>query len=180
MPEGACRYVGPAFRAHDPEWAFAPSSGEGARLNGGRFNKPGRNALYLSTTSEGAINEASQGGFLPPPMTLVSYHLDVEDLLNTFSKPAAARYDLPEHELGGANWRRETTEGRLADSQSLAERLITEGFAGMIVPSFTGSAPQGARNIVLWRWSDELPYKVDVHDPNGLLPKDRSSWSSDR
>ena len=35
-------------RAAKPEWAYAPSSGEGAARHGGRFNPKGVEALYTS------------------------------------------------------------------------------------------------------------------------------------
>ena len=101
MPRGASRYVGPAFRAHHPKWSYAPTSGEGARLYGGRFNKRGQEALYLSLTYEGAYHEAAGGGTMPSPMTLVSYLLDVEPLLDTFDEEAASLYDLLQDQLGG-------------------------------------------------------------------------------
>lgn len=31
-----------------PKWAFLPISGAGAAIDGGRFNRPGVEALYLS------------------------------------------------------------------------------------------------------------------------------------
>ena len=176
MPEGACRYVGPAFRAHHPQWSYAPTSGEGARLHGGRFNKVGRPALYLALSFEGAYREAAKSGALPSPLTLVSYRLDVDAVLDTLDPNAAKLYDLPTDELGGRDWERNMELGLEVESQVLAERLIDDGFAGMIVPSFINSPPVGAMNIVLWTWSDDLPHKVQVHDPDGRLPKDQSSW----
>jgi hypothetical protein len=31
-------------------------------------------------------------------------------------------------------------------------------------------------NLVLWRWEDELPHMVRVHDPSNQLPLDQASW----
>ena len=36
------------FRAHTPQWASRPTSGAGAAAKGGRFNREGIEALYLS------------------------------------------------------------------------------------------------------------------------------------
>lgn len=176
MPRGARRYVGPAFRAHHPQWSYAPTSGDGAKLYGGRFNKPGQEALYLSLTYEGAYQEAAGGGCLPSPMTLVSYLLDVEPVLDTFDPEAATFYDLPKDQLGGRDWEQRLEEGRNIESHQLSENLIKLGFVGMIVPSFVKHAPDDVKNIVLWTWSDDLPHKAKVHDPDGRLPKDPSSW----
>ncbi len=58
-------------RIHDPGWAWAPGSGEGAKLHGGRFNLPGVEALYTSLRPETAWLEAQQGfAFKTWPMTL--------------------------------------------------------------------------------------------------------------
>ncbi|MFB9869143.1 RES domain-containing protein [Vreelandella sulfidaeris] len=37
-----------AYRVHVPRWAFSPTSGAGAREHGGRLNRVGVDALYLS------------------------------------------------------------------------------------------------------------------------------------
>ena len=41
----------PLFRAHNPLWSFQPLSGAGAARAGGRFNRIGTPALYLSRRS---------------------------------------------------------------------------------------------------------------------------------
>lgn len=41
-------------------------------------------------------------------------------------------------------------------TQELAEHLIGEGYAGLIVPSYTRGAPADARNLVLWEWDGRL------------------------
>ena len=43
LPKGTTLY-----RAHTPRWADRPMSGAGAALKGGRFNREGVEALYLS------------------------------------------------------------------------------------------------------------------------------------
>jgi RES domain-containing protein len=40
-PGSAVRYAGTVYRAHNPEWAWSPLSGEDARRHGGRFNRLG-------------------------------------------------------------------------------------------------------------------------------------------
>jgi RES domain-containing protein len=45
-----------AFRVHDPKWSFAPVSGAGAARFGGRANRPGVDALYLSLELETALS----------------------------------------------------------------------------------------------------------------------------
>jgi RES domain-containing protein len=46
-----------AYRMHKPVWATMPISGAGAGKHGGRVNRPGVNALYVSLDSQTAIAE---------------------------------------------------------------------------------------------------------------------------
>jgi RES domain-containing protein len=69
-------FSGFAYRAHDPKWAFDPLSGEGASIHGGRFNPKGVPALYLATTLEGAVLEASHGfAYRFEPLTICTYEI---------------------------------------------------------------------------------------------------------
>lgn len=75
------RFQGVCYRAHDPRWAISPTSGDGAAIRGARFNPKGVPALYLSTSIEGAIIEASQGfGHKIHPLTICSYDGDCDDI----------------------------------------------------------------------------------------------------
>lgn len=47
-----------AYRVHGPKWGYAPTSGAGAGTHGGRANRPGVNALYLSLELETALVQA--------------------------------------------------------------------------------------------------------------------------
>ena len=49
-----------AYRVFVPRWAYAPTSGEGAAKHGGRVNRPGLEALYLSLDPETAVKEYQQ------------------------------------------------------------------------------------------------------------------------
>jgi RES domain-containing protein len=71
------------YRAHDPKWAWAPESGAGAALYGGRFNPVGIDALYTSQTFQTAWLEAQQGlPYKAQPMTLCGYDIDCESILD--------------------------------------------------------------------------------------------------
>lgn len=54
------RLTGFVYRAHNPQWAFAPDFGMGAAATGGRFNPVGMPALYTSLRFETAWLEAQQ------------------------------------------------------------------------------------------------------------------------
>ena len=75
------RLQGTVWRAHNPRWSFAPESGDGAALHGGRFNRIGSPALYTSLRFETAWLEAQQGfAFKVQPLTLCAYAVDCADL----------------------------------------------------------------------------------------------------
>jgi len=44
----------PLYRALTPSWAYRAESGAGAAVAGGRFNRPGVEARYLTDTAAGA------------------------------------------------------------------------------------------------------------------------------
>ncbi len=168
---GTVRYTGRAFRAHHPNWAWSPTSGEGARIHGGRFNPKGVPALYLSLDLPTAILEASQGfAFRIPPLTIVEYDVDSDDLVDLTARGALRRHGTTAAELGGA-WLLLARSGEPVPTWQVAERLIADGAAGVVVPSFAPGASARSRNLVLWRWGDTTPHRVVVFDPDGRLKR---------
>ena len=73
-------------------------------------------------------------------------------------------------------WFLEAAAGREPASWRIADRLMAQGYAGLVTPSFAPGATQDAHGLVLWRWSAKPPTKVTVYDPSGKLPKDQLSW----
>ena len=71
-----------ACRMHTPKWAVQPTSGLGAAKRGGRVNRPGVEALYLSLERETAIQEYQQLSELLPPGLLVSYQVTVDSVVD--------------------------------------------------------------------------------------------------
>ena len=170
------RFRATCYRAHDPRWAFRPLSGEGASLKGGRFNPIGTPALYLACTVEGCVRE--QGHGLPhrlDPLTICSYRLDVDDIvdLSTDFARKAAKVRLAQLDCA---WRDDMANGDVPASWKLARRLIRQGAAGILVPSFAVGAGSDVLNVVLWKWGPRRPHRVTVHDPSGKLPKNMLSW----
>lgn len=169
------RYAQPAYRGHNPRWAFSPTSGAGAAIHGGRFNPRGVEALYLATTPEGAFVEATQGlAYKFDPLTLCAYEVDCTDIVDLRTPEACAAADTDPAALA-APWALDVMEKRTPASWRMYYALAPRA-AGILVPSFAKSARAEMTNLVLWRWSDDLPYQVRVHDPQGRLPSDQSSW----
>lgn len=71
-----------AYRVHVPKRAFDPTSGAGAARHGGRANRPGVKALYLSLDVETALDEYRQTDSLMPPGLIVAYKVDVDPVVD--------------------------------------------------------------------------------------------------
>ena len=169
------RFVGTGYRGHDPKWAFAPLSGEGAAVYGARFNPKGLPALYLATTPECAFLETTQGfAFRFKPLTLVSYDVDCTDIIDLSSEEArkAANIDLA---MLACAWAEDIFDGRRPASWSVYDRFGGSA-AGILVPSFAYGATPEMTNLVLWDWAETGRHAVKVFDPDHRLPRDQASW----
>lgn len=154
---------------------MSPLSGDGAAIRGARFNPKSVPALYLSTSIEGAIIEASQGfGHKIHPLTICSYEVDCEGIADLTDKAAQEAHSIS-LELMGSAWASALSDNKRPGSWEVHEKLsITH--AGILVPSFAHRAGPSVTNLVLWQWDTALPHKVTVIDPTGRLPKNQRSW----
>lgn len=169
-------FVGLVYRAHNPRWAFAPISGDGAARHGGRFNARGTPALYTSLDPKTAWMEAQQGlPFKAQPMTLVGYRVRCERVIDLADPVVLAAHGIDAAALACA-WEDLTSRGAVPPSWSLASDLIAAGWHGAVVPSLAPGTTAAERNLVLWRWSDTPPCQVLVIDDFGRLPQDDGSW----
>lgn len=164
------------YRAHNPRWSFAPDSGAGAAKHGGRFNRPGLPALYTSSRYELAVIEAQQGlPFKLQPLTIISYTVDHDRVLDLSSAPACAAAGVSRQDLDCA-WELIAFDGNTPPSWALAERLIDAGVGAIIVPSFADGADERGVNLVFWDWQAAPPRQVVVNDDEHRLPADDRSW----
>jgi RES domain-containing protein len=171
------RFRGECFRAHDPFWSWSPLSGTGAALKGRRFNWPGLETLYLSLAVNTAFREVSAGfAHRLTPYVLCSYDVDCKDIADVTSDAACGELGVEPADLACA-WGDALVAGREPESWGVVRNLLAAGYAGMLVPSFANGAAADDRNLVLWRWGPDLPYKVEVYDPTGRLPKNQLSWT---
>lgn len=159
----------PLFRAHNPRWSFQPLSGTGAARAGGRFNRPGTPALYLSMEEATCAAEYRQDNYLTEPYLLVAYISSLPDLVDL--RLVDDDWDPLWHDWN-CDWRQMFVDGTEPPSWYLGETVLEAGIVGLIFPSLARS---GGLNIVLF--TDRLqPEWLAPHDPNGLLPQDQSSW----
>jgi RES domain-containing protein len=170
------RFQGLAWRAHDPRWSFKPLSGEGAAIHGGRFNPKGAPALYVALDPMTAIKEAAQGFARKfEPLVLCTYEIDCEDVADLRTEADRRSAGVADEDMA-CPWFADAAEGHEPPSWRLAKRLIAEGAAGLIAPSYAVAAGPADANLVLWRWSGRLPHKVAVFNHSGRLPKSQLSW----
>jgi RES domain-containing protein len=164
------RFTGRAYRAHDPRWSFDPVSGRGVAITGGRFNVKGQEALYLSLSPVTALVECTQGfANRMLPLTVCEYDIDCEGIADLTNAGARVSMGVAEPDIA-CGWLAFQRKSKIAPSQAAAKRLRAKGFNGALVPSFVPGIDAGAVNLVLWKWSDSLPCKVAVYDPEGRLP----------
>lgn len=152
-------FTGLVYRAHHPRWAFTPLSGEGAKKYGGRFNRPGSEALYTSLDLTTAWMEAQQGfPFKPQPMTMVAYQVNCADIADLQDLAVQQSLDYDSTDLGCA-WEDLALQNREPPTWRLADRLQAQGIAGILVRSFAPGCTDDSRNLVLWQWSNAEPHE---------------------
>jgi RES domain-containing protein len=170
------RFVGTCYRAHDPRWSFLPISGAGAAIRGARFNPKGMSTLYLALGIMTAVKEANQGfAHRIDPCVLCSYEVDCADIVDLTTQETREAANVRFVDMACA-WMSFLADGKRPPSWAIHDRLVGEGQAGILVPSFAPGADEADRNLVLWNWGDQLPRRVAVIDPSGRLPKDQLSW----
>ena len=170
------KLAGLVYRAHNPKWAFAPDSGEGAAVAGGRFNPVGMPALYTALRFETAWLEAQQAfPFKAQPMTLCAYDVDCEDVLDLTDVNTLTEHGITPEDLA-CPWKDLSTRGIRPPSWQITERLFAANTAGIMVRSFATGAVASDVNVVFWDWAPDPPHQVRVIDDDRRLPRDVSSW----
>lgn len=133
-------------------------------------------ALYLGLTIGCAINEANQGfAFKINPCVLCCYDVDCDDIADLRTDTGRTRHGVTLADMS-CPWAADLADGKDPLSWAIARRLISEGWAGILVPSFAVGATPEDQVLVLWDWSGAPPHRVRVFDPSGRLPKNQLSW----
>jgi RES domain-containing protein len=151
-------------------------SGEGASKVGGRFNRKGSPALYLSLDIITAVNECTQGlGQRLQPLTICEYDVDCEPIADLRTDASRADLGVKIDDLRCA-WLSLMLAGKEPPSWAVCDDLKRKGFAGILVPSFVPGSDEGNSNLALWNWGPDLPSRVTIYDPNRRLPADQHTW----
>jgi RES domain-containing protein len=109
------------------------------------------------------------------PLTMCEYDVDCEDIADLRGAASQSRYGVTREELE-CPWLSYLLAGKEAPSWLAADRIKSSGHTGIIVPSFVPGATEANSNLVLSKWSQDLPHKVDVYDPSGRLPRNQLWW----
>ena len=165
------RVRGVVYRAHNPQWSWTPLSGEGARRHGGRFNRRGVPALYTSLSPLTAIREAQPLGRRMQPLTLCAYEVDLDPAFDSLDQAARVDLQVSDRELDCRSWEAQMLDGSVPPSQALADRLVSAGYVGMLVPSFAVGAGPEDLNLVIWKWGFQRPYRVNLIDDERRLSR---------
>ena len=161
-----------AYRVHVPKWSHAPTSGAGAAEHGGRLNRPGVPALYLALDEATALAEYKQLSPLLPPGLLVSYEVQVRNVVD-FSGGHSGDWDELWQELH-CDWRRLWFNERVEPpSWLLGDMTLEARGTGILFPSQIN--PSGT-NLVLFTEALAEDDMLKVYDPDGRLPRDSSAW----
>jgi RES domain-containing protein len=162
-------FRGIVYRALNVIWQLQPLSGEGAKVHGGRFNAMGTPCLYTSLTPATALLEATQETANLQPTTVVSYNAEFEAILDVSDIGKVQGAELDWTDFASPVWRLEMIERGTSASRRMAQRVITDGYSGMLVPSFAKGASPGDINLVLWRWGPTPPDKLALNDDENRL-----------
>ncbi len=162
------------FRAHTPEWASRPLSGAGAARKGGRFNRPGVSALYLSLDELTALREYQQTSPFLPPCTMCSYTAALRGLVDLRQLHSGESWDELWYDWR-EDWRLLTLEQHIEPpTWVLGDLVLAQGHTGILFPS---QVRDSGVNVVVYidRLTDGNT--IEVNDPDHRLPQNQSSWT---
>lgn len=170
LPQGTTLY-----RAHTPQWASRPLSGAGAAAKGGRFNRAGVEALYLSFDEVTALREYQQTSPFLPPCTMTSYSATLSRLVDLRQLGQGKPWDDLWHDWR-EDWRHLKFDLHIEPpSWVLGDLVLEADLPGIVFPSLT---QENGVNVVLYVAALPDGNCIEVNDPDGRLPRDQSSWSN--
>lgn len=170
------RMIGPAaldcYRVITPVYAGTPKSGMGAANKGGRFNRPGQEALYLSMDQPTALAEYKQDNPWLQPGTICTFFVNSLNFADLSAGYDPARWPVLWASYT-ADWRNLWFDKKIVPpTWDMADEVLALGLDGIIFPS---QALHGGVNLVVYDSSSRAASELDVYDPDGNLAKIRPS-----
>lgn len=154
------------YRVISPAYAGTPLSGMGAARQGGRFNRPGQEALYLARDELTALAEYQQDNPWLPPGTICTFFvrkLRIADLSMGFDPE---RWSSLWADFA-VDWRAEWFGKRNEPpTWYMADDVVSADLDGILFPS---QARPGGINLVIYRSSAWPSAQLRVYDPGGAL-----------
>jgi RES domain-containing protein len=169
MPDGAARHT--LWRAFVPRWAHLPLSGEGAARFGGRWNPVGAPTIYAAFELSTAWAEYNQS-FVQHPALIAQLELTGARLADLTEDDDLALFGASS-DIHRCEWRDMVDRGLVPPTYELRERLVADGWHGVIYPSWMSP---GGTCAALWRWNGEGAPRLEAIDPDHRLPKTPASW----
>jgi RES domain-containing protein len=163
------------WRILSPRWAHAPLNGDGAARHGGRWNRPGQPALYLSETIETAFAEYQQEMGVRPG-TFVAYDLSDASIIDLTDPATQTQLGLRAADLLEP-WKEAAFVRKVDPGTWRIAGQLVGGFDGLRAPS---AQYPGGVNIVLWRWNADQGARISYFDPRAELIGGPTSISSAR
>ena len=168
----------PAARHHTVPRAY-PAVGQPAHQRrrcggqGGRFNREGIEALYLSLEEVTALREYQQTSPFLSPCTMCSYTVTLRRLVDLRQLHQGDSWDELWHDWR-EDWRHLKFDLHIEPpTWVLGDMVLAQGHAGILFPS---QANDGGTNVVVYVDRLKDGNSVVVNDPDGRLPRDQSSW----
>lgn len=167
------RFDAVGFRMLTPKWAHAPTSGAGAALYGGRVNRPGIDAVYVSTDAQTAIAEYQQLSPLMPPGTLVSFEISIGPIIDFTGGYSPDGWDPLWNDFSN-DWRNLWFDKKIEPaSWILGDMALTAAAKGIL---FRSNVRTDGINLVLYPSALTTGDILKTYDPAHALPKNAASW----
>ena len=165
-----------AFRSVSLRYANAQNilSGQGASINGGRWNPVGTQAIYASLSPVTATHESYAGfnryGFQDREIktrAFVGINVDIQLAIDLTDKSILRALKVSMRQLLAEDWQANQNAGRTSKSQMFGAAAKTAGLEGLLVPS--AKHPTG-KNLVVFPDNLKNKSSISVMDPTDLPP----------
>jgi len=176
LPGGDC-----LWRVMAPKWSSTPISTAGAEYHGGRWNRPGHGALYLSEVFTPDLPVATAWAEYQQDIgtrigTLVPYMADLERVVDLTDPDTTRALGLNPVDFMCA-WKDVKASGGVPPTWLVADWMLAERVNAIRVPS---AANPGGVNLVVYRLAGTPGQLVQAIDPDSSLPVDSASWPATR
>lgn len=156
-----------------------PLGTTGAAYHGGRWNRPGHGALYLSEEFAAPLPVATAWAEFQQDVgirvgTLVPYEADLANVVDLTDATTVAALALNVGDFS-CHWKGILTGGGVPPTWPIVDDLLANGAHALRVPSV---AHPGGINLVVYKLDGSAGQVVRAIDPQSALPVSQASWPS--